>query len=354
MVSSILKLVVLSSGLLLLVASCKTDYQSLMQIEQEAAQQQVRLAPIEVVTEVPPIESVGSLGALSERKLSFKIGGIIRRLMVDEGQSFQKGAVIALLDKSEINAQVKKAQENVTKLERDLARTQALFAEKAVTLEAIEDLTTALEVAKSDLEIAHFNQQYATITAPVSGKVLSRFAEEGELTAPGSPIFLIAELATQRKVFQTYLSDKEIVRIQLNDKAVVQLDAYPNETFTGKVTQLAEQPDPRTLTYAVEITLDRPKANSRSGFIGSSTIYPSQTVHLHRIPMKAIQEADAKQVRFFVVKDNVVQAHEATPTLIEDHSILTATRLNLEETQGVIVASNQPLKEGQKIIFPSN
>jgi len=156
------RILILSTLCICLFAACKTDYPG-----QEAKTNSTNAAiPVEVVElklskEIIPIEAGGTIGAKEETKLSFKIGGVIDGMNAKEGQYIRKGTVLARLNTTEINAQVMKARQAKDKLQRDLDRAKKLYAEQAATLEQVEGLTTALEVASSDLEIAGFNQSYA-------------------------------------------------------------------------------------------------------------------------------------------------------------------------------------------------
>ncbi|MEM1123267.1 MAG: biotin/lipoyl-binding protein, partial [Bacteroidota bacterium] len=178
----------------LLIASCKENYVTETEIKAAKGSNipAVRVANVELTNAPIPIEASGTIGSKAEINLSFKIGGVIQNLYAKETQRVKKGQVLATLRTTEIDAQVMKAQQGVKKAERDLDRIKKMYADTAATLENVEDLTTRLNVAKSDLEIAQFNQQYAKIIAPVNGRVLKRFVENNELTGPGSPIFRIA------------------------------------------------------------------------------------------------------------------------------------------------------------------
>ena len=69
-------------------------------------------------------------------------------VLIDEGQSFQKGRVLAKLELNEISARVKQAEEGVKKLKRDLVRVQRLYSDRVATPEQVQDLSTALSVAE--------------------------------------------------------------------------------------------------------------------------------------------------------------------------------------------------------------
>jgi multidrug resistance efflux pump len=134
------------------------------------------------------IAAYGLMATKNESRLSFKVGGVIRKIYVKEGQSVQRGQTLASLDLTEIDAQVSQAKSNVEKLKRDVERIERLYNDSAATLEMVQNSKTAYDVANENKSIAEFNREYATIKAASSGKILKKFLNEGELTGPGTSL----------------------------------------------------------------------------------------------------------------------------------------------------------------------
>ncbi len=316
--------------LLFLLTSCKTDYPG-----QEAttapvdAPVPVEVVPLSLSTATIPIEAGGAIGAKEEAKLSFKVGGIISQVNAKEGQYVRRGTVLARLNSTEIDAQVRKAQQAKEKLERDLERTKKLYAEQAATLEQVEGLTTALEVASSDLEIAGFNQVYAKITAPVSGRIVKRFAERGELIGPGTPVFLMIGEGKGSYVLRVGVADRDVLTLALGDRAEVRLDAYQGAVVPATVTEIAAAADPRTGTFEVEMTLDPQGKTLRNGFIGRASIYPSQQAEHYRLPLDALVEGEGRNVRIFYPdgQGRAVAKTVRFSRLLDDEFVVPATEL---------------------------
>src|SRR5262245_50620066 len=100
-----------------------------------AAPVAVRVAPIVFERVSPPITATGTLGPKEEVPLSFKIGGVVAQILVDEGQAVRKGQTLASLELAEIDASVTRARSAAEKAERDLARARRLYADSVATLE---------------------------------------------------------------------------------------------------------------------------------------------------------------------------------------------------------------------------
>src|SRR5437870_7881792 len=250
----------------------------------------VRVAPVSVDRVAPPVTATGTLGPKEEVTLSFKVGGVVSRILVDEGRSVRAGDTLAVLDLSEIDAAVVRARSAAEKAERDLTRARRLYADSVATLEQAQNAQTGRDVAHAELETALFNRRYAVIVAPASGLILRRSAEPGELVQAGTPILTLGSHA-RGVVVRAGLADREVVRIGRGDRAVVRFDALPDRKFDGAVTEIAGAADPLTGTYRVEVTV--PAASGlESGLIGRVEIRPAAARPLMLVPIESLPEAD--------------------------------------------------------------
>ncbi|UCG27453.1 MAG: efflux RND transporter periplasmic adaptor subunit [Bacteroidales bacterium] len=249
-----------------------------------------------------PVHASGKLSSKSEVKLSFKTGGIISNIYVEEGQNVLEGKRMAQLDLSEIQATANQANLGLNKAERDLERIENLYRDSVATLEQYENARTAFEVAANQARIAEFNLKYSTITAPSNGKVLKRIVEENEIIAPGYPVFMFAA-SENDWVLKANLTDKDLVRVNLRDSAYISFDPFPDTRFTACVSEIGSVSDPFTGTYEVELTLDKTGVSFASGFIGKADIIPSGRQFYISIPVDAMVEADELNGYVYVVEN---------------------------------------------------
>lgn len=260
----------------------------------------VKIARVERQTHPDPIRGTGILAGKEEILLSFKIGGILDRIVVEEGDRVKKGRLLAQLSQDEIRAQVTQTKSALEKAQRDLDRADRLHRDKVVTLEQLQNATTAVEVAEANLTITEFNQRHSAIHAPSDGVILKRFVDRRELLSPGDPV-LVMSSASRRQVLRLGVTDREIVRLQRSDSAHVAFDAYPGEIFQASVSEIAERSVPHTGTYEVELTIVNDRARIlKTGFIGSAVIFPSISQALYRIPIDALVEGDRNTAVVFV------------------------------------------------------
>ena len=252
---------------------------------------QVRTAPVELREVSPPVHTSGRLSSVLEARLSFKVGGIIRAVHFDEGQSVQRDDVLAVLELDEVEAQTQQARSGFKKAERDYRRAQNLYADSVITLEQLQDARTGLEVARSGLEIAEFNLHHSSIRAPADGRVLRRYAEANELVAPGQPVFLFGATGSEW-VLRASVNDRELIRLEIGDTATVKFDAYPDALFEAEVTEISQAADPMSGGYEIELAVEHGEHRLISGFVGDIEIHPSRGGRYRVIPIDALVEAD--------------------------------------------------------------
>jgi multidrug efflux system membrane fusion protein len=251
----------------------------------------VRTAEVSYEEVSVPIHASGKLAAAAESRLSFKVGGIIGRIAVEEGEAVAGDLMLAELKMDEIAAQVAQARSAFEKARRDLERLRRLYADSAATLEQLQDAETGFTFARSSLEIAEFNQDHAAIYAPGEGRVLKRFVEAGELVGPGTPFFLFGSTGKGWTV-RVGVTDRNIIRLQRGDSASVSFDAYPHERFPASVVEIGEVADPLSGAYEVELRIAPGRSKLVSGFVASVEILPIKCDPMYVIPIEAVMEAD--------------------------------------------------------------
>ena len=309
---------------------------------------------MDVKDEPIPLEASGIISSKSKRILSFKVGGIIDQLFVDEGQKVDKGQLLASVNLAEIEAQVNKAKQAYLKAERDLERFNLLFADSATTIEMVQNMKTSFQLAQSDLEIAQFNRRFAEIKSPVAGIVLRRFVEEGELIEPGNPVFNIGENNTTAYILRIGVADRDVVRIKLNDAATFTMAAYPGKTFNARVSEIAEAANPLTGTFEIELTLEPTEVQIKNGFVAKLTLFPSEIAPYYEIPIAAIVEANKLNVSIFVLSENnTATITELVPIEVRSSSLIVPTDA-LPSATRIITEGSSYVRSGEQVTISTN
>lgn len=323
---------VLSLPLLALAACARSDAST---VDTTARAIPVELARVESRSLTPPVLATGTVAGKEEVALSFTIGGVVSRILVDEGTQVRAGQLLAKLSPVEITSQVAKAEQARAKAERDLARVRTLHADSIATTEQLQDATTAFEVAAQDVHIARFNLDHAVVRAPTSGVVLRRLAEPSQVVAPGTPV-LVVRSSQRGVVLRAALPDRDAVRVRLGDDATVRFDALPGEQFPARVTQRAAAASLGSGTYDVELSLDQGAASLASGLIGQAEIRTRRGASEPAVPLEALVEADGDSAFVFVVAPYATKA--------------TRRQVHIGRILGAMVSISRGLVEGELVV----
>ena len=297
------------------------------------------------------IHATGVLASETETRLSFKTGGIIQLMRAEQGDIVERGALLAQLNLTEIEAQVTQADFAVQKAERDLERVQNLYRDTAATLEQVQNLQTALDVARKNLEIARFNLDFSAIRAPHRGVIVQKIASEGELTAPGMPVYLLAGTGAGQWIARVSVSDKDRVLLREGDVAGLFFDAFPDREFAGSIQKIAPVADPMNSLFRVELRIPTPDKRFSPGQFVRAEIQPRAAIAQTAIPIEAIVEGNGKEAFVYVptadgkhVEKLPVSISELTPT----HAVISK---GLEGIDRVITAGSPYLSVHSTILI---
>lgn len=295
-----------------------------------------------------PVRLSGVLENKSEQNLAFKIGGLVRKVGVDEGQWVKAGQMLAALDLEEIDAQVAKAESVLANAERNLERFRSLQGSDALSIDQLQRAETQVDVARSDLRVARFNQRHAVILAPADGRILKRFVEPNEMVANGKPAFVFAAKKAGW-VLRAGVTDRDIVRLSMNDTAAVNFDAWPGQTFAAEVTELAGRAD-ASQTFEVELRIaGSERTPLLAGFVGHAVITPAQAHQAMLLPVSAMVRGGKNSVEVFVIGDDQ-KAHKRSVALLalDDGKLVISD--GLEAGDQVVVAGAAYLSEGREVL----
>jgi len=246
------------------------------------------------------LRTVGTVAPAEEVRLSFKTGGIVASVPVDAGDRVARGQPLASLVQEEVAAAVAQARALADKAERDLARGRALYTDEVATREQVEDLETARDVARANLRAAEFNARFSRIEAPTDGIVLRKLVEQDELVAAGQPVIVLGD-TSGGWIVRASLPDRDIVRVQIGDKAAVTLDAYPGRQFDATVSELASAADPMTGTYEMKLAIDPQGQRFVQGLVAKVEMTGSAGAAVTVVPVQALLEADGTEAIVYVV-----------------------------------------------------
>lgn len=244
------------------------------------------------------VDGVLATGALKRRReitLSFRVPGVIDRLVVDDGDPVREGEVIASIDPTAVEARARQAKADLDRARRDLERLSGLVERGAISRQQLDAQSNVVSDADAAYQAAAFDRRWADIRAPADGVVLSRLAQAGEVVQAGQGVAVIAD-ETSPLVLRAPLADKDAVRVRLGQPARVTVDALPRRTLTGQVSRIGQQAGAASGEIEIEVTIPA-EPGLRSGLIAHAEIAPASGAGpgLARIPAEAVLEASGER-----------------------------------------------------------
>ena len=261
----------------------------------------VRAAPVARGQIAHPVRAAATVAPKDERGLAFKVGGLVARVAVVEGERVRRGQVLAELDATEVGAGVRQAREALAKAERDRARARRLAAEDVIPRATAEDAETAAQVAAAGASAAEFNLRRTVLTAPDDGWVERRLAEPGEVVAPGQPVLRVSGRAREF-VVRASLPDRDVLGLAVGQPAEVEIDARPGVTIAGTVSEIARSAAKGTGTYEVEVRLDPARSGDLLGGLTAKLTIARQVDAPAAVPLNALVDADGAAGAVFAVE----------------------------------------------------
>ncbi len=317
---------------LLINAGCNKNKE--IPSQQEAVKELFTTVKPEAVSYAYEITTTGILSNKNEYQLSFMVGGIIDYLEVNQGDYVRKGQILAKVNQTSVNVTTNRLTLAYQKALRDYARVEALYKDKVVTLENLQNAKTGLENAKLQLESAKFSQQHATIKAPGSGKIQSVLAHTNEMTQAGSPVIIMGS-DKGGKVLKTNLADIDVVKVSIKDPCSITFDAFPDTIFSGYVSEISGTSDRHTGTYEIGIYVKDSKNILKSGFIGKASISSLKKVDYLQIPIEALVFADKMTGEINVLEEGKKKSKAIKIARILGENLLVSE--GLSENEEVII-----------------
>jgi len=219
--------------------------------------------------------TTGTLIADDRIDIASRIMGFIRKVNVHEGSRIEKGQLLLTIDPTEIQAQLAEAEARLSQSKAQLAesridqqRYQSLYKDKMISVERFRKAELALQLATGEqqaaeatLERIKVQMQYASIRSPVSGVVVARHKQAGDIATPGAALLTVEN--PSNVVIRTFVKEQHIQHIRIGDHAEIIIDAAGLKS-DGIITKIVPSADPGTHSYLVKIALPQP-GKARTG-----------------------------------------------------------------------------------------
>lgn len=328
------------------------------------------------------VSANGKIQAQKKVDVSATIAGQITNIAVEEGDAVKRGQLLAQIDPVSTRAQVRGSEASIEALRRDVdsaranleqmradfRRAEGNFKNGIIPAADLERTRTAVSTAEAAVKASERRVAEAaaglegtrdllaktTIRAPMDGVVTARRVEEGEVAvigiqnSPGTVLFQISDMSVVEAELE--VDETSIPNVVLGQEARVRLDAYPNKTFRGTVTEVGSSPilagANQAIKFEVKVRLDDPppgikpglsaRADILTGFRGDALVVPLQALVVREIERKPGVKVDPNAPRdqegVYLMENGKARFQPISTGMIGELSIEVASGLQGGET----------------------
>lgn len=280
------------------------------------------------------ITATGTVEPITQVQVGTQVSGVIEKIYVDYNSKVKANQLIAELEKTTLKAGVAEAQASLNNAlnekdyqQRNFDRIAKLHENRVVSdtdyEEALYKLNNAKGVVdqkKSDLSRAKTNLSYANIYSPIDGVVISRSVDVGQTVAASyatPELFTIAQDLSQMQV-EADVDEADIGQVKSGQRVAFTVDAYPEDEFSGIVTQVRLEPTETSnvITYTVIIKADNEAGKLMPGLTASISIYTMELNDVLTVEMKALSfQPDVNLMKKYALQHGLEQQQSANPAV---------------------------------------
>lgn len=334
--------------------------------KKEAPVMDYETARVEKATIGNSVTATGTIEPVTKVEVGTQVSGIIDKIYVDYNSVVHKGQIIAELDKTNLMSELNSAKSNLAGAKSDLdyqranyKRIKALYDKELVSGNEYDTALLSLRQAESTyaqrkeaVSKAQTNLGYAIITSPIDGIIISKAVEEGQTVAASystPTLFTIAQDLTDMRVIAD-VDEADIGEVEVGQRVSFTVDAYPGETFEGKVTQvrLEATTESNVVTYEVVISASNKDLKLKPGLTANVTIFTLERNNIVSVPTKALRFTPTKEM--LNPGEKIEDCQGAHKVWVREGKTLKAYAVKTGITNGTRTQIVSGIKEGAEVI----
>ena len=312
-------------------------------------------APIRVKTEVASTATsvngqtyVGMVEEQEATAVSFTGMGVVKRVLVNEGQAVAKGQLIAEMDDTQARNLLSGAEAQMTQANDALERFKMLHDAGSLPEVQWVEIQSKVAQAKSQLDVAKKNLADCRLVAPVSGIIGKKMIGAGETALPSQAVVSILDISSVK--VKVAIPEAEIGGISGNTSSIIKVEAI-NRTFQGGRIEKGVQADALTHTYDIRINVPNSDRKLMPGMVASVRLNLQGGHHqLMTLPVTAVQKK-ADGSLFVWTIDEAKTAHRTAVTIGSTLGNRIVIVNGVASGMRVVTEGYQKLSEGTKVVY---
>ena len=283
--------------------------------------------------------------AFQDATVIAKVGGEVREILAEEGDTVVAGQVLARLDGERLRFEQMQTEANLRKLERDYERNLDLNERGLISEGDFEKLRYDMEALRAANDLAKLQLSYADIRSPINGVISERFIKIGNTLQIDAPTFQVTSL--EPLVSYLHVPEREYRNIRDDQPVAMYVDALEGDVFEGIVARISPIVDAATGTFKITVEVTDETRRLKPGMFARLAIIYDIHADVLQVPRSAlINEVGTSSI--FVVDGEKVQKRVVETGYSVEGNIEIVS--GLEEQEQFVVVGQAALKDGSKIV----
>lgn len=311
------------------------------------------------------VTATGTIEPVTSVDVGTQVSGIVAKLYVDYNSIVKKGQIIAELDKTNLISELNIAKANLSDAQSSLRyqkanydRYNTLYKKGLVSADEYENALLSYRQAQEtvkqrneSVQKAQTNLGYATITSPIDGVVLAKEVEEGQTVAASfstPTLFTIAQDLTDMRVIAD-VDEADIGEVKEGERVSFTVDAFPDDTFEGVVTQVRQEATTtnNVVTYEVVISAPNKDLKLKPGLTANVTIYTVEKTNVLSVPNKALRFTPTQEL---IGKAKIKDCNGSKKVWTYNNNVFEAHPVKVGITDGISTEILGGIAKGLKIV----
>ncbi len=312
------------------------------------------------------VTATGTIEPVTSVTVGTQVSGIVSKLYVDYNSVVKAGDVIAELDRTNLMSELSSAKASLNSAQSELdyqkanhERYKTLHEKGLISANEYEQARLSFIKAqqtltnhKENVKKAQTNLGYATITSPIDGVVLSKAVEEGQTVASSfntPTLFTIAKDLTDMRVIAN-VDEADIGEVKEGQRVTFTVDAFPEETFQGFVSQVRQEAaaESNVVTYEVVISAPNEGLKLKPGLTANVNIFTLEMKDILTIPNKALRFTPNEAM--LSDGETIQNAEGKSKVWVKEGAVLKAMPVKTGMTNGTLTQVLEGLSPGTEII----
>ncbi|WPQ62229.1 efflux RND transporter periplasmic adaptor subunit [Chitinophaga sancti] len=298
---------------------------------------------VQTTTASHAINISGNIEGSKTVHLGFMVAGKINYIAANEGQTIASGQLLASLDPQNYAIAKEMADASTNQAQDEFNRLKIMYDRKSISESDFNKITNTLAQARAQQKLQAKNLSDTKLFSPISGVLLKKSAEAGEITSAGMPLFTVSDIRTVK--VNAYIPESELNNVKLGQEAAVLVGAV-NETFHGKVTEVGAAADAAARAFTVKISLDNPQLLIRPGMIAEIKLASGNVSNILAIPVEAVMHDIDGQTYVYAVDSQRHQAFKRKVSIGQLSGNLMEITSGLNAGEQIVTGGQQKLNDG--------